>query len=176
MRWFIASVAAAAAWIALAAPAPLVRVAPDECKPDAPARLDIDAADATAGEAHIRYTVTPLIDALDLRLRVTLPDGGAVLSNAGWSDGPRVEGDARSGSLRVRLPAGVRGAEIVLAAEIVFAADGDPTRPETARTRRSVRIGTVDRTPSLPVVHQGSEPSLDVTATRTKSGGKDGGR
>ncbi|QDU69981.1 hypothetical protein [Engelhardtia mirabilis] len=76
------------------------------CKPMAPLRLTLSPPDDGAGSFELAYSVTPLVDVLDLEVELRLPRGGAVASHAAVRAGSTEAGQEHSGSARIAAPAG----------------------------------------------------------------------
>ena len=145
------------------------RPSPVDGKPGAPIRIDFtrDVPALVGGSARIDYAVTPIVDALDIEVVVSLPQGGAVRWHNAPARGAAARNEERIGAFAVDLPTGLPGVEVTVDARIEIPDPDAPSGTFVYTNSRTVTWGTPDRpvTGVTPDVSNG-ELVLDTPATR----------
>lgn len=138
------------------------------CKPSAPVEIELLESSVANGVAFVRYEVRSLLEGARLDATVLAPEGGVVLGARPVRAEAVERGSRRTGSSRVRLPAGRAGVRLTVRAALTFPASGGELdgQEETVVATRTLTFGTVDSTPDLPTVESDGVASLEVPAVR----------
>ena len=137
-----------------------------DCKPQAPVRVELVAGDLSGGRARVDYTLTPVMDAVDLDVEVVLPQGGAVRWHQVAPRGAAQRGESRVGALQVDLPDGP-GVEVEIRAHVTIPDPDGVDGLGTYTTTEVVTWGTPERrVDAVTEVFTDGELTLDTAATR----------
>lgn len=138
------------------------------CKPQAPVRVDLETRDLVGGRTRVNYTVTPILDAVDLDVTISFPGGeGSLVSHDRPLLGALQRGFVRQGSVAAAFPADALGAELEIQAHITIPDPDGVDGLGTYTTTQRVTWGEVQRIPEgVTVVETGGERQLSLPATR----------
>ena len=133
---------------------------PGSCKPGGPVEIAVDL-EVAAGAVAVDFSLSPVVDLLDLEVEVELPEGARLLQLSA-PRGPQDAGARSEGFARFELPDAVSSAANLVVRAVVF----DPVTGETADLRSVAAL--VERTEplELPVVQVAGETVRVLPAVR----------
>ncbi len=161
--FFSRELPAASAGISVLAPQP----ASQNCKPEAPIRLELFPSDLIGGRSRVDYVVTPVMDALAIEVTVEFPGGGNPRWHTPPARGAAERGRELGGALSVDLPTNLSGVEVIVRAHISIPDAEAPDGIGVYTTSRSASWGDLVRSVNgvTETVIDG-ELTLDTAATR----------
>jgi len=140
--------------------------AAENCKPDAPIKIELLPADLVGSRARLDYVLTPVMDALAVEVTVSFPQGGELRWHNAPSRAATERGRELNGAISAELPLDRPGVEVEVRAYISIP---DPEAPDgigVYTTTRTATWGEVDRRAlEVTEVVIENELTLDTPAT-----------